>query len=1205
MKTLDDVLLQLRDMSQTTREQGDYFERLILRVLKVSPIYKDQFSNVWLWSDWPGRDRRIDAGIDLVAERADSGQLVGIQCKFYEDGYYLQKAELDSFFAALSQEPFTEGMVFSTTDNWSKQAELLLENPTKPINRVRVQELRDFGIDWSTFVVVEPEETMRATGRKPLRTHQRQAITAVIDGYMTHDRGQLIMACGTGKTLTSLKLVEEMVPKGGHVLFLVPSISLLQQTLTEWKKETERPMRCYAVCSDVTVGRKQDDTNEIRPYDLVIPATTQAWRLSSGLAAFPPEDLTVVFSTYQSISKVSQAQKHAGSQLPEFDLIVCDEAHRTTGVAANEDERSEFLKVHQDNWIKAKKRLYMTATPRIYTDDSRKKARENEYVLASMDDVATYGPTFHRLGFGRAVEQDLLADYKVLILTVSETMLQRNLDLDAPKNLEVSLDDAVKIIGCWNGLAKREDPSSATRQFAEDPIPMRRAVAFNRSIKGSKHITSHFPKVAEEFIRSIDESNATRVEMQHVEVRHVDGHHSVLDRSQALDWLKAGAPEDDNICRVLSNARCLSEGVDVPALDAVLFLNPRDSVVDVVQSVGRVMRKADNKKFGYIILPIPIPANQSPEEALNDNKNYKVVWQVLQALRAHDDRFDTMVNKLDLNKRKDETVKIIGVSGSENDDRDSGERDAATQLVIDPALFEQWRDGIYARIVDKVGDRRYWDAWAKDIARIADTHIQRMQNYLADHTSEYSQAFDRFLNRLHKEINPSVSRNDAIEMLAQHLITRPVFEALFASEAFGLQNPVSRAMQQMLDDLGEHTLDEERTTLDKFYLSVQDRAANIDNAEGRQKVVVELYDKFFRNAFPKMADRLGIVYTPTEAVDYLLHSADHVLREHFGKGLTDEGVHVLDPFTGTGTFITRLLQSGLIREEDAARKFDSELHANEMVLLAYYIAAVNIEVVFQEAFGGDYRPFTGIVWTDTFQMSENEQVSEATEGLQFKFMHLTPSVNSTRARGQFHSPIHVIIGNPPYSAGQTSANDNNQNLRYEQLDRRIESTYADRSTGQNLNSLYDSYIRAVRWASDRIGDCGVIAFVTNAGFIDGNAMDGVRACLTDEFTSISVFNARGNQRTSGETSRKEGGKLFGSGSRAPIALTVLVKDPAQRGSCILRFHDIGDYLDRKDKLAMIRRFGSVADVPWKRITPNDANEPMTGSTNAIPLLRSF
>ncbi|HEV2526915.1 MAG TPA: type ISP restriction/modification enzyme [Thermomicrobiales bacterium] len=1184
MKTLDDVLLQLRQMSQTTREQGEYFERLIVRVLKISPLFADQFRNVWLWYDWPGRNGQIDAGIDIVAERRETGALVAIQCKFYGEGQYIEKGELNSFFAALGQEPFREGIVFSTSDNWSKQAEQLLVSPSKPVQRVRVQDLRDCGIDWSSVVITDPEASVHKAGLKKLRSHQREAVDSVIDRFGFHDRGQLIMACGTGKTFTSLKLMEELVPTGGTVLFLVPSISLLQQTLFEWKREAERSLRCFAVCSDVSVGKKQSDDNEIRPYDLVIPATTDAARLIEGLRYFPAKDLTVVFSTYQSISRVSQTQKVAGDLLPEFDLVICDEAHRTTGVAANVDERSEFMRVHDNDAIRAKKRLYMTATPRIYTSDSQQKAVENEYLLASMDDPETYGPVFHRLGFGQAVEEDLLADYKVLILTVSETMLQRTIDIDSAENLELSLDDAVKIIGCWNGLAKRDDPSDDRDEFKDDSAPMRRAVAFSRSIKDSKHIRDFFPKVTNEFIDALGETDQTRIEIE-----HVDGKDSVLRRSQMLDWLKADVPEDENVCRILTNARCLSEGVDVPALDAVLFLNPRDSVVDVVQSVGRVMRKADGKKYGYIILPIPIPASKSASEALSDNTSYKVVWQVLQALRAHDDRFNAMVNKLDLNQRKDEQIKVIGVGGGKSRNIDDTVKDDLVQLTIDPTLFEQWRTAIYARIVDKVGDRRYWDNWAGDIAKIAETHVARMRSLLTAEHSGPALGFDRFLGSLREQINPSVTRDDAIEMLAQHLITRPVFEALFASEAFTDQNPVSQAMQQMLDALGEHTLEEERATLEKFYRSVHERAAGIDNAEGRQRVITELYDKFFRNAFPKMAERLGIVYTPVEVVDYLLHSADYVMRQHFGKGLTDEGVHILDPFTGTGTFITRLLQSGLIRPEDAARKFDHELHANEVVLLAYYIAAVNIETVFQEAFGGEYRSFTGVVWTDTFQMTENEQVLEV-EGAQFRITEFDETVNSERAIRQVKSPIRVIVGNPPYSVGQESANDNNQNVSYKQLDARIRGTFAASSTGTNKRNLYDSYVRAIRWASDRIGDAGVISFVTNAGFIDGNAMDGIRANIVEEFSSIWVLNARGNQRTSGELSRQEGGKLFGSGSRAPIALTILVKDPGHCGASRLHYRDIGDYLSRERKLEIIREAADLRGIEWTVIAPNENHD---------------
>ena len=210
-------------------------------------------------------------------------------------------------------------------------------------------------------------------------------------------------------------------------------------------------------------------------------------------------------------------------------------------------------------------------------------------------------------------------------------------------------------------------------------------------------------------------------------------------------------------------------------------------------------------------------------------------------------------------------------------------------------------------------------------------------------------------------------------MLAQHLITRPVFDALFEGYSFAQHNPVSRAMEAVLAALDEHRLDKEADSLQRFYDSVKRRAAGIDTADAKQKIIVELYDKFFRNAFPKMTERLGIVYTPVEVVDFIIHSVNEVLQSEFGQTLGSKGVHIMDPFTGTGTFITRLLQSGLIKPEELEHKYRHEIHANEIVLLAYYIAAINIEAAYHGVAGGDYLPFEGICLTDTFQLYEQER----------------------------------------------------------------------------------------------------------------------------------------------------------------------------------------------------------------------------------------
>ncbi len=1164
------------------REKGDRFERLMQAYMRADPQFVARFGEVWLWSEWPGNDGKGDTGIDLVAQERDTGGCCAIQCKFYAPDHHLRKQDIDSFFTASGKAPFTSRLIISTTDHWGKNAEDALSQQQIPVTRIGLAEIEQSPVSWELVWPAAPdgEIHLALTPKHDLRPHQTESVEDVLRGFESHDRGKLIMACGTGKTFTALKLAERLAAERGchtSVLFLVPSISLLSQALREWTAQCETPMRCFAVCSDTKVGKRSED---IPVHDLAFPATTDSHKLLAQVKHATQEaSLTVIFSTYQSIATVATAQQ-AG--LPRFDLAICDEAHRTTGVTLAESEESHFVRIHDPDFIKAVKRLYMTATPRLFDDNTKSSAAENAAVLCSMDDEDLYGPEFHRLGFGKAVERELLTDYKVLILTIDESYLAHSLQSQfATHNNELNIGDIAKIVGCWNGLAKRSGTSGDGSGFAPGEAPMRRAVAFSRSIAESEALRNTFATVIDSY-ESADE-NTLRCE-----VRHVDGTYNALERNKQLDWLKdeVGANE----CRILSNARCLSEGVDVPALDAVLFLNPRNSVVDVVQSVGRVMRKAQGKEYGYIILPVGIPADVTPEQALADNKRYKVVWQVLQALRAHDDRFNATVNKIELNKRKPAQI-MVGTVGFDSEadgsstgsspspDGSSQSAASAAQLALDYHV-EEWREAIYAKIVTKVGERTYWETWAKDIAQIAERHVARIDAILADPASDARQHFEEFVAGLRANLNDSITDADAVDMLAQHLITRPVFEALFENYSFAAHNPVSLAMQRMLEILDEQHVDTEADTLEKFYDSVRLRAADIDNAEGKQRIIHELYERFFRVAFPYVAESLGIVYTPVEIVDFVIASVEHVLGAEFGASVSDEGVHVLEPFAGTGTFVTRLLQSGLIKPEDMARKYASELHANEILLLAYYIAAINIEATYHDLAGGKYTPFAGMVLTDTFQMTEADDSMDEI---------IFPD-NNERVAQQKALDIRVILGNPPYSVGQGSQNDNNQNLAYPTLDRAIEKTYASASSAGLKRNLYDSYIRAFRWASDRIKDQGVVAFVSNGSFIDGGFADGFRKTLVDEFSALYVFNLRGNQRTSGETSRREGGKVFGGGSRAPIAITLLVKNPTAGGPCVLHYHDIGDYLSREEKLTIIQDFGDVASIPWQHVTPNAAGD---------------
>ncbi len=1198
--TFQDLLAKYRAISFSERDKGDRFERLMQAFLQTVPWYEGKFQHVWLWREFPYKENLggKDTGIDLVAQTVE-GDFWAIQCKCYDEKAKIDKPAVDSFLATSSKQfvndqhqttSFALRLWISTTNNWGSEAENAIRHQVPPVQRISLADLKSAPVDWKALDSGISGSEARQHKKSP-RPHQEKAIAVFHEHFQTKDRGKLIMACGTGKTFTSLKIMEKETGGRGVVLFLAPSIALVGQTLREWTAESSIPIFPICICSDPEVSKSKkksdDDTDGYSVTDLAFPASTRVtdivrqFRLAE---KFHKDGVVVVFSTYQSIAVVANAQKEFQR---DFDLIICDEAHRTTGVTLKDEDDSAFVKVHDNTFIQAKKRLYMTATPRLYAEESKKKAKEADAYLCSMDDEAMYGPEVFRIGFGEAVDKNLLADYKVLVLTLSESQIPAALqEAVADRSKEIDTDDASKLIGCINALSKRMLVDEGLLK-ASDPSPMRKAVAFCQNIRTSQKISAVFSSFKDSYYDSLTQKE--REEMVGVAAEHVDGTMSATTRDEKLAWLNA-SPSDGNECRILTNVRCLSEGVDVPSLDAVLFLSARNSQIDVVQSVGRVMRTAPGKKFGYIIIPVLIPANVTPEEALNDNKRFAVVWTVLNALRAHDDRFSATVNKIELNRHKPAgggSVLIGGIgdgSGTDTGDRISGGDGKAKAVQLPLPQLKELQNAIYARMVQKVGNKRYWEQWAADVAKIAQGYMERINRLIAA-PGPHKAAFDDFLDGLRKNINPSVTPGEVVEMLAQHMITKPVFEALFDNYSFVRSNPVSKALQGMVNLLEEQALEKDTLVLSRFYESVKMRVSGIDNAEGRQRIIIELYDKFFRTAFPLTVEKLGIVYTPVEVVDFINRSVADVLQATFGRSLSDENVHVLDPFTGTGTFIARMIQSGLINAEALPRKYAYELHANEIVLLAYYIASINIENAYHATQNEDvaYTPFNGICLTDTFQLGETDDTN-------WLYAPALPQ-NSERVQAQQKTPIQIIIGNPPYSVGQKSANDDAQNQSYPRLEKRIGVTYAAQSNQTNKNSLYDSYIKAFRWASDRLNKTqgGIIAFVSNGYWLDGNAMDGLRKCLEEEFSAIYVFNLRGNCRTSGELRRKEAGNVFGLGSRTPIAITILVKNPAHKGKAFINYHDIGDYLSREEKLSIIVKKRSALNpaMNWQQLHPNE------------------
>lgn len=1199
------ALSLIRQKSNNDKELGDYFERLCKVYFENDDVQKQYFSEVYTYSEW-AKSRpeysSFDIGIDLVAKLRDEDGFASIQCKCYSDENRITKEDMDSFISASSSKDFKRLILVDTSlQSLGKNAQKVFDVLDKEFYRIQITDLENSRIDWLYYL---DSNSVKLSKKNSIRDHQIKALKAVEEGFVESDRGKLIMACGTGKTFTSLKIAEKLAGKGKFVLYMVPSLSLMSQTVSEWKKNCEEDFYAYSACSDVKVGKRKanDDTTDISLSDLAFPATTDSKKLSEHIAGLTRDKMIVVFSTYQSIEVISNAQKEF--KLPDFDLIICDEAHRTTGVTLSGDDESSFVKIHNNEDIAGKKRLYMTATPRIYGENAKQKADEVDASLASMDDEAKFGKTFFHRGFGWAVENNLLTDYKVVVLAVDESIVSSALQRNWLDGSELKLDDATKIIGCYKALAKIGLEEEKNDKKVKH---MKSAIAFCQSIAISKLFEHEFLDVINEYLLNEKIDSKDKVELK-VEISHIDGTFNAVQRNERLSWLSDDTKE--NTCRILSNVKCLSEGVDVPALDAVIFLHPRKSQTDIVQSVGRVMRKAEGKDFGYVIIPITVSPGVSPERALDDNDRYKTVWQILNALRSHDERLDSTINKLGLGEDISDKIEIIGLINDEleatttviddiktkidspSDKKDKEENDSKdSKTGEEPYQYslieEDLIKAIRAKIVDKCGTRDYWEKWANDIANIAKQHITRINSIVLNSKSKEREVFLRFLEEIQDDLNPEITETDAVEMLAQHIITKPVFDVLFKDNKFTSHNAVSRAMSKVLDQIYEHKIENESESLQKFYRSVERRSSDIVTAQGRQTLILELYDRFFKNSFPKTTSRMGIVYTPIEVVDFIIHSANDLLKKEFGKSFNDKNVNILDPFTGTGTFITRLLQSGEISKDKLYEKYKNNISANEIILLAYYIASINIESVFYELMQNEsYESFDGIVLTDTFQLYEQEKDMIA---------DLLPD-NSNRRTAQKEKPINLIISNPPYSAGQSSANEDAQNIKYPNLDKQIEITYAKDSKAINKGDLYDSYVRAFKWASDRIGEEGIIGFVTNSGWIEKSYADGMRGHIVNEFTSIYIINLRGDIRKNifSKGTANEGENIFGQGSMTGIAITILVKNKDKKNKADIHYFDIGEVKNKDEKLLFLKNIGSIQnlikDNKFLRIQPDEDND---------------
>lgn len=1209
-----DLLAKFRAKSKDERTKGTKFELFCVKFLREYELYKKEFEKVDMWDNWGFGES--DSGIDIVA-KTHNGEYVAIQCKCYDENTKLDLKQLSTFFITkdrtfnLQGTPiqFTQYMLMDTADDITAKVTKFINDTDISFTRLDYNSIAQANINWAIF---DEKGEIEFYDKKQLRNHQKEAIEAIKKEFEINDRTKLIMACGTGKSLTGIRLFDNMIDNGQIGVFFAPSIALVAQTLKESFEQSEKSFRAFVVCSDKKVGSQNSDDEDMKAYELPIPPTTD----ENNLAKYIKQDLdknerVIIFSTYQSIDVIIKAQKLLNK---EFSLVICDEAHRTAGVKIIKDGvslESVFHKVHSDDNIKATKRLYMSATPKIFSQNAKSKAdKDNEVELYSMDDEDIFGREAYNLKFDKALALGLLTEYKVLITIINQEEVAEvtntlskakkdgyvNLNIDG-KETPVDIELIGKILATYKSLLKNDvytiDTTGNKEALEEDTSKiMKRAIAFNNSIAVSKTRQSVFEPAIALYNDLVKKDN------QKVHIDHIDGTMNQSIKNTKLSWLK----ENNDEIRILSNARCLTEGVDVPALDAVIFFDARDSMVDIVQAVGRVMRKAQNKQYGYIILPIMLDNKSEKDfDQILDSKDFKGVWKILKAIRSHD---ESLVSEVEFTKK----IKINAIGDKlTNKETTNGTKGGGE---IEPTSSDIKRDGgsytqedlftaqrleelaktMYAIIPNKLGDREYWGSFAKNIAKIVPILELRIKELL-NSDEKVKKEIEKFLKALRDNINSSITEQDAITMLIQHIITRPIFEAIFPNGEFKLKNIVSKSMERVYDKLERHSLSDETKSLSSLYKSIGDNANYAKSDKEKQEIIKNLYDNFFNNAFKKESEKLGIVYTPIEVVDFIIHSVNYALKKHFGKELKDKKVNILDGFTGTGTFIVRLIQSGLL-DENLIHKYKNELHANEITLLAYYIANLNISAAYHQALGtsdkNSYLMPPKLLLTDTFEMEETKEFLPALEDEIL-------GENKENRRTQRNTPIDVIIGNPPYSNGQGSANDDNKNTQYPNLFQAIRNSYTKESQSiKSKNTLFDTYKLAIRWASDRIEHNGIIGYVTNGSFIDGNSDDGLRACLESEFSYIYVLNLRGNQRTQGEESRKEGGKIFGGGSRTPVAITLLIKKE-QNGIKVnekaeINYFDIGDYLSREQKLNILNHLHDISKVDFTRIIPNKFND---------------
>jgi predicted helicase len=1115
-------------------EKGDLLE------LATKLYLEDEGFTVYSWKEFASKNGFLiqDTGIDLVAEK--NGQLYAVQCKNWDSA--VSWKDLGTFIGSLMLKDFNFKGGILVANKLTMEAERKIHEIKKDIITIPVSDLQEY----LEKAQASLEGRQIEKEKKELRPYQKEAVESVIKGFQSNDRGKLIMPPGTGKTLVSLRIAENF-GKGSLILFLCPSIALLDQSIKAWLRDSEIPINAYAVVSDKGVGK--DDELNARSL-LSYPATTSAQELIEAFR-LDKDKLNVIFSTYQSLDVVKEAQILG---LPEFDLILCDEAHRTAGVSKKEE--TNFKLIHSNENIKGKKRLYMTATPKVFDvkgEEKKKIEEENLIKIFDMSDEEIFGPKFFEYSFRKAIEEGYLSNYRVVAMELDKKVVQRELYEYLISEGSLNIDETTKLVGLGR-LIKGE-------VYNEDDNPLdlkiKSGIVFTNRVSKSKQIAEEFPRIFQEYFKTTPPA----------EVKHIDGNMSAFEKSNRIKWLKGG---DDDKAHILTNAKVLTEGIDVPALDFVAFLDPKESIVDIIQAVGRVIRKAEGKEFGLIFIPLVVDTEKGNVDEQIEKTSYKTIWQVIGALASLDSAFEAQIRHILIKK------------GNENKKDEDKNKDPNREiLIIDKGnikqkeLYESIREYLSAKIVKSFRlEGTFLKDWAVETAKIAKDLKNQIQIAL-EKDQLFREKFKELRDALFTILNEGIEEQDAIDFIVQYILTKPIFDAVFEHKD---------KADEVLDSIFEyfkHFLENNIKELDKFYEEVRSKAKGLRNEEERQEFLRHLYTNFFNVAFKDKADEAGIAYTPAALVSFIVKFTNYLTQKHFDKQLHDEGVVILEPFAGTGTFISLAIENmdSQKLEEKLQRK---EIWANEILLLPYMAMTKNIESVISKK-TGKFIPFETALWTDSFALME-----KLYERKPVQLSIIIPEKFREMIEKQLEAKVNVIISNPPWRAGKENEHEGRRNTEYRNLKKRIEQTYAkySKQLGTTLvNSLYDKYIQALRMATDRIEE-GVIGFVLNNGWLKGLAGRGVRKALSEEFAEVYVYDLKGDIRA---RSKKEGENVF------PIqtgnCLLFLVKRKDKKSPAKIFYKAVKDYAKKEEKFAELKEWEDQLDqISWQEIVPNDKHD---------------